>query len=143
MDLSTFIVSVFCLTDDWLQEGRRIRQRGPEPTLADSEVLTMEIVGEFLGIDTDEGIYTYFRRHYAKWFPALLRGVHRTTFTRQAANLWVVKRMLCGTAGRISARPGALRPRGVPHRQLSGAHWPLRPGLPLPKVGRGIGLRVR
>jgi hypothetical protein len=94
MDLSTFIVSVFCLTDDWLQEGRRIRQRGPEPTLADSEVLTMEIVGEFLGIDTDEGLYAYLRRHYAAgWFPALSK-VHRTTFTRQAANLWAVKEKL-------------------------------------------------
>jgi hypothetical protein len=92
MDLSTFIVSVFCLIDDRLQ-GRRLRQRGPEPTLADSEVLTMEVVGEFLGIDTDEGIYAYFHRHYGEWFPAL-KEVHRTTFCRQAANLWAVKRTL-------------------------------------------------
>jgi hypothetical protein len=55
--------------------------------------LTIEIVGEFLGIDTDEGLYEHFRRHYGEWFPAL-REVHRTTFTRQAANLWVVERML-------------------------------------------------
>jgi hypothetical protein len=33
MDLSIFIVSVFCLIDDWLQ-GRHLSQRGPEPTLA-------------------------------------------------------------------------------------------------------------
>jgi hypothetical protein len=46
MDLSTFIVAVFCLIDDQLQE-RRIRSRGPAPTLSDSEVLTIEIVGEF------------------------------------------------------------------------------------------------
>jgi DDE family transposase len=93
VDLNTFIVAVFCVVDDWLTTQEKLRQRGPGPELADSEVLTMEIVGEFLRIDTDEGIYTYFRRHYAKWFPAL-RAVHRTTFTRQAANLWVVKRML-------------------------------------------------
>jgi hypothetical protein len=93
VDLNTFIVAVFCVVDDWLTTQKKLRQRGPGPELADSEVLTMEIVGEFLGIDTDEGIYTYFRRHYAKWFP-VLRGVHRTTFTRQAANLWVVKKML-------------------------------------------------
>ena len=93
MDLNTFIVAVFCVVDDWLTTQKKLRQRGPSPELADSEVLSMEIVGEFLGIDTDEGIYAYFRRHYARWFPAL-RGVHRTTFTRQAANLWVVKRML-------------------------------------------------
>ncbi len=89
MDLSTFIVAVFCLIDDRLQ-GRSIRQRGPAPQLSDSEVLTIEIVGEFLGIDTDKALYRYFRNHYGEWFPALSE-VHRTTFARQAANLWKVK----------------------------------------------------
>jgi hypothetical protein len=92
MELRTFIVTVFCLIDDWLA-GQRLRQRGPRPTLADSEVLTIECVGEFLGIDTDVGLYQYFRRHWAGWFPGL-RLVHRTTFTRQAANLWAVKHRL-------------------------------------------------
>jgi hypothetical protein len=54
----------------------------------------MEIVGEFLGIDAEEGLYAYFKGHYAEWFPAL-RKVHRTTFTRQIANsLWVAKERL-------------------------------------------------
>lgn len=70
MDLTTFIVTVFCLVDDRLKP-KRLRQRGPQPTLAVSEVLTSEIGGEFLGSDTDSGVYTYFRRHYAEWFPAL------------------------------------------------------------------------
>ena len=91
MDLSTFIVSVFCLVDDRLRGRQRsYRRRGPAPRLSDSEVITMEVVGEFLGIDTDKGLYEFFRRHYGGWFPAL-SGVHRTTFTRQAANLWKVK----------------------------------------------------
>ena len=90
MDLSTFIIAVFCLIDDRLK-GRRIRQRGPTPKLCDAEVLAIEVLGEFLGIDTDKAIYRYFPRHYdAEWFPAL-KGVHRTTFARQAANLWKVK----------------------------------------------------
>jgi hypothetical protein len=92
VDLSTFIVSVFCLVDDRLK-GRRIRQRGPIPKLSDSEVLTIEIVGEFLGFDTDKAIHRHFRRHYGEWFPAL-GEVHRTTFARQAANLWKVKERL-------------------------------------------------
>ncbi len=92
MDLSTFVVAVFCLIDDRLK-GQRIRQRGPAPKLSDAEVLTIEIVGEFLGLDTDKGIYSFFRRHYAEWFPTL-REVHRTTFARQAANLWKVKERL-------------------------------------------------
>ena len=92
MDLSTFIVAVFCLIDHRLK-GRRIRQRGPAPKLSDAEVRTIEIVGEFLGIDTDKAIYLFFRRHYGEWFPAL-GEVHRTTFARQAANLWKVKEYL-------------------------------------------------
>ncbi len=92
MDLNTFITAVFCLIDDWLKD-KKLRQRGSRPELADSEVLTMEVVGEFLGIDTEKGLYEHFRRYYAEWFPAL-KGVHRTTFCRQAANLWAVKEML-------------------------------------------------
>jgi hypothetical protein len=65
----------------------------PAPILADSEVLTIECVGEFLGIDTDLDLYQYLRRHWGDWFPAL-RQVHRTTFVRQAANLWAVKHHL-------------------------------------------------
>ncbi len=92
MDLSTFIVSVFCLIDNRIDD-RRLRARGPLPRLSDSEVLTIEIVGEFLGLDTDKAIFRYFRCHYGEWFPAL-RAVHRTTFARQAANLWKVKERL-------------------------------------------------
>jgi hypothetical protein len=75
VDLSTVIAAVFCLVDDRLQ-GRSIRQRGPAPKLSDSEVLTIESVGEYLGLDTDKALYHFFRRHYAQWFPALfLRSI--------------------------------------------------------------------
>jgi hypothetical protein len=77
MEATTLLISVSCLIDDWLA-GRRLRQRSPQPTLADSEVLTMECVGEFWGIDTGKGRYEDFRRHWRDWFPALGR-VHRTT----------------------------------------------------------------
>ncbi len=92
MDRSTFLITVFCLIDDWLG-GQRVRQRGPAPILYDSEVLTIEVVGAFLGIATDEAIYSFFRTYYADDFPRL-RAVDRTTFARQAANLWGVKQRL-------------------------------------------------
>ena len=96
MDLDSFIVPTYCLVDDLIEEllgGRRLRSRGPEPLLDDREVITMEVVGEFLGIDTDKGLYEFFGRHYKEWFP-MLGIVHRTTFSRQAANLWSVKLLL-------------------------------------------------
>ncbi len=80
MDLDTLIVTVFCLLDDALA-GQRLRQRGPQPLLSDSEVLTMEVVGEYLSLDQDKAIFTYFRRHFSNFFPAL-NQIHRTTFAR-------------------------------------------------------------
>src|ERR671927_652425 len=90
MDLETLITVVFRAVDDLVRDlcrERRPRQRGPAPVLADGEVLTVEIVGEFLGLDTDQDLHAYFRRHLGYLFPGL-RRVHRTTFLRQAANLW-------------------------------------------------------
>ena len=70
---------------------QRLRQRGFAPKLTDGEVLTMEVVGEFLGLDTDQHLWQYFRQHGLSWFPHL---GSRTTFTQQAANLWAIKHAL-------------------------------------------------
>jgi hypothetical protein len=96
MDLDSFIITVFCQLDDAMREcfGEvKLRTRGPSTTLSDSEVLTLEVVGEYLGLRQDKAIFAYFRKHYSHFFPALSR-VHRTTFTRQGANLWLVKERL-------------------------------------------------
>lgn len=95
MDLDSLIIAVFCLVDDTLRRvgPPRLRRRGPRPVLADSEVLCIEVVGEHLGLGADAELFAYFRRHYQHFFPALGR-VHRTTFARQAANLWRVKELL-------------------------------------------------
>jgi hypothetical protein len=50
-------------------------------------VITMEVVGEWLGLDQDRQLFRFFRRYHLAEFPALGR-IHRTTFVRQAANLW-------------------------------------------------------
>ena len=55
MDATTLLITVFCLVDEWLG-GRRLRQRAPPAILADSEVLTIECVGELWGVDTDKGL---------------------------------------------------------------------------------------
>src|SRR5688572_26351781 len=90
-----FLLVVFCTVDDRLQalDLGRLRRRGPAPTFSDSEVITIEIVAEFWGLDTDRAIYRHFRAYHAAEFPGLAR-IHRTTFARQAADLWAVKRRL-------------------------------------------------
>ena len=91
MSTEQFLITIYCLVDDEMkaiEKDRKLRHGGFEPKLSDSEVITMEVVGEFLGIDTDKGIHQYFRQHWHHFFPAI--GV-RTTFVRQAANLWSCK----------------------------------------------------
>lgn len=94
MPIEDFIIWVYCCVDEcWetLSEGKRLRQRGFPPKLLDQEVITMEIVGETLGLDTDQGIWAYFRRHWSDWFPQLSS---RANFSKQAAALWAVKQRL-------------------------------------------------
>ena len=67
MDLDTQIITVFCRIDDALKRllrGKRLRRSGPQPALSDAEVLTIEAVGEFLGLSQDLALYRYFRQHY-------------------------------------------------------------------------------
>lgn len=92
--IEEFIIAVFCRVDDWLKAvttERPIRRKGFAPALSDSEVMTMEIVAEYQGIDADSAIWQYFRRHWWAWFPRLCS---RSAFVRQAANLWQYKALL-------------------------------------------------
>jgi len=100
LPIDEFIIWVFCQVTDQLNtlfRGHKIRRRGFAPSLTDSEVITMEVVGEFLGIDTDKGIWEYVRCHWSHFFPGL--GC-RTTFVRQAANLWYWKMRLQNSLAR-------------------------------------------
>jgi Transposase DDE domain len=96
MCINDLLLETFCWVDDEIKAlvGGRLRQRGPAPTLAESEVITMELVGEYLGRDQDKQLFEYFNRYHQEEFPHLAQ-VDRTTFVRQAANLWRVKAELC------------------------------------------------
>src|SRR5690349_6272570 len=79
MNLDDFIITCFCWIDEMLPvvtQGQRLRQAGPMPTLSDSEVLTIEVVGSYLGLSQDSAIFDYFRRHSSHFFPVLAR-LHR------------------------------------------------------------------
>jgi len=87
-----YITEVFCFIDDMMKKtGKNLRSRGPEPKLSDAEVITMEIVGESNSLDCDKAIHRYFRDHWRHLFPGL---GDRTTFLRQAANLWRAKQQI-------------------------------------------------
>lgn len=96
MSLDDFMITCLCLIDDALPiitGGKRLRQAGPQPRVSDSEGITIEVVGSYLGMTQEKALSACFQRHDPHLFPALSQ-VDRTTFVRQSANLWAVKERL-------------------------------------------------
>jgi hypothetical protein len=91
LDRDIFIIAVYCLVVEHyalVTSQMKIRQAGFKPALTDEEVITMEICGEFFKLHKDKDLFAYFHKHYKDFFPNLS---DRTSFVRQAANLWQVK----------------------------------------------------
>jgi hypothetical protein len=51
----------------------------------------MELVGEFLGIDTDKGTWQYFKNHWRHFFPMI---GSRSNYAKQTSHLWRVKQII-------------------------------------------------
>lgn len=79
MPVEDFIITMYCLVADSQIFDKKSDYRRTKQ-LTDAEVVTMEIVGEYLGYDTDVGIYNYFKQHWLKLFSRL---PSRTQLTRQ------------------------------------------------------------
>ena len=96
MTNNDFLLELYCLVDEnlkYVMPPQGLRPHGPEPTLADAETLTIEIAGEYWSLDTDKAQFEFFRQYHRAEFPALAK-IDRTTFARQAANLWLVAERL-------------------------------------------------
>ena len=130
MDATTLLITVYCPIDEWLA-GRRLRQRGPQPILADSEVLTIECVGEFWGIDTDKACMST---------SAATGATGSRLWAGCTAPPWCGRRPTCGRSkprlrqqllGQVSFDPQVLildsfpmpACRFTPRRPLSAAGW--------------------
>ena len=93
MPIDEFIIKIYLMVDDYYKKivTNRLRQGGYAPKLTDSEIITMEIVGEFLQMDTDSQIHQYFKQHWQTWFPQI--GSY-PNFAKQCVNLLQVKTLI-------------------------------------------------
>ncbi len=87
MPVENFIIYVIiyvycCVVDNYneLTKDKPLRKCCYQPKLSDSEVITMEIVGEFMGKDQDKSMWQYFQSHWKPWFPNL---GSRSNFAKQ------------------------------------------------------------
>ena len=90
MPIDEFIIKIYLMVDDYYKKivTNRLRQGGYTPKLTDRDIITMELVGEFLQMDTDSQIHQYFKQHWQAWFPNL--GSY-PNFAKQCVNLLQVK----------------------------------------------------
>lgn len=94
MQVEDFIITTYLCVDKYFNEVTKnltLRTRGEKPALSDVEMITMEIVGEYMSLGSDKQIWGYFKKHWFEYFPKL--GC-RTSFIRQGANLMAVKQRM-------------------------------------------------
>lgn len=93
MPIDEFIIKTYLMIDEYYQKivTNKLRQGGFAPKLTDSEIITMEIVGEFLQMDTDVQIHRYFHTHWLSWFPTIGSSAN---FAKQCVNLLQVKTLI-------------------------------------------------
>lgn len=96
MPLGDYIIHAFCLIDDLYHElfkSCKVRKSGYAPFLADSEILTMLIVGELIGISNNKKIWLHFKSNNLNYFP-MLWFVKYKIFNKQLTNLWQIIRVI-------------------------------------------------
>ncbi len=84
--LAHFVVAIYCLIEDELyprfcQQQGRPRRAGFPPALSDSECLTIEMVGHYLGYSTQRQLFKQMRALFGAWLPGLR---DRGAFARQS-----------------------------------------------------------
>ena len=83
-NVEEFVITIYCLIEDELyppfcQQHGLPRRAGFPPALSDSECLTIEWVGQYLGYTSQKQLYGPMHDRFGAWFPALR---DRSTFTR-------------------------------------------------------------
>lgn len=87
VDLDTFLVTGYCLVDDLYRDhcaaAKPVRP-GPQPALADSEVLTLVLLAQWQQDRSERAFLRYAARHWRRYFPRLL---DQSAFNRRARDL--------------------------------------------------------
>ena len=88
LTFENFITFIFTLVDDLYQQCApdcvRFRRNIKSAILSDSEIITIAICGELLGIDSESAWLKFVRRNYSHLFPKMC---DRTRFNRTRRNL--------------------------------------------------------
>ncbi len=91
LDLETFLITLYVITDDWYQKVIRPKLPacgGPVPKLGDSEVLCLALAAQWRsGVPwrTERGFVRYALQHFRPFFPGM---TSQSAFNRRVRRLW-------------------------------------------------------
>jgi hypothetical protein len=91
LDLETFLITLYVITDDWYQKVIRPQlpaSGGPAPKLCDSEVLCLALAAQWRsGVPwkTERGLVRYALKHWRPFFPGM---TSQSAFNRRVRRLW-------------------------------------------------------
>jgi hypothetical protein len=71
VDVDTFLSALYVMVDDFCQSHRPRRLPGPEPSLSESEVLTLAIFARWSRFTSERDFYRYACGHLREAFPTL------------------------------------------------------------------------
>lgn len=132
LDVETFLTTVYVLVDDLVNQPGALcaapapQERGPDPALSASEVLTLALFAQWGLFASERAFYRYAERHLRPLFPRL---PDRSQFNRH----------LCRQVGRLAALAYA-----VARRLESTLRTLRRAGEPCPyEVLDGMGVATR
>ncbi len=90
-----FILLIFVLTDDFYQsvapDSIKFRPNVEKALLSDSEIITIAICGEIIGIDSERAWFNFVKRNLRHLFPKMC---DRTRFNRTRRNLLQVMNLI-------------------------------------------------
>lgn len=95
LSFEDFILVIFVLIDDLYQvvspNSVKFRPNFDKALLSDSEVITIAICGEILGIDSENAWYSFIKKNYRHLFPKMC---DRSQFNRTRRNLMQVMNLI-------------------------------------------------
>jgi hypothetical protein len=131
LDLDTFLTVVYCSVDEVYQQlfaPCKPRRPGKQPTLSDSEVLTLTILAQWQQDRSERAFGAYAARHWRRYFPRLLS---QSQFNRRSRDLCGV---LCALGPAVACRLA---------QSLGTPAYDVLDGVPVPLMRRCRGDRHR
>ena len=117
VDVDTFLTALYVMVDDFCHSHRPKRRPGPQPSLPESEVITLAIFARWSRFSSERDFYRYATDHLTEAFPTLPERSQFNRLVRACTQL--IEKMALHLAEVLEARQ-------CPYEALDSSAMPVR-----------------